>query len=228
MFDAFLRGDYATAPTSLGIFALALLLALLLGQAIAWVYMATHDGLSYSRAFVVSLALLPLIVALVMMVLANSLVVAFGLMAVFAIVRFRNIVRDTLDTVYVLSTIVMGMACGTQKFTTAVLGGGIILAAVGYFKVIDFGRRRRHDFLVHLRWTRPVAELPALHALFARHSRRVERAAQRATPDGQSVAFTYHVRLRDPVRANELLAELSTLAGACDVGGTPAPDESEV
>lgn len=228
MLDAFLRGDFATAPTPLSVFGLSLLLALLLGQAIAWVYMATHNGLSYSRAFVVSLALLPMIVALVMMVLANSLVVAFGLMAVFAIVRFRNVVRDTLDTVHVLATIVMGMACGTQKFTTAVIGGGAVLAAVAYFKAIDFGRRQRHNYIVHLRWMRPAAELPLLLAVLARHTRRCRCAAQRSTPDGQSSMFSYHVQLRDPARTAEFLAEVGALAGATDVAGLPAEDESEV
>ena len=95
---------------------LGLLLAFAGGHVIAWVYMWTHTGLSYSRSFVNSLILLPIVVALVMMVLANNLVTAFGLMAVFAIVRFRNILRDTLDTTYVLCVIVIGMAAGTLCF----------------------------------------------------------------------------------------------------------------
>jgi hypothetical protein len=57
-----------------------------------------------------------------MNVLSNNLVTAFGLMAVFAIVRFRNILRDTLDTSYVLVVIVIGMAAGTGKFSTAIIG----------------------------------------------------------------------------------------------------------
>jgi len=43
-------------------------------------------------------------------VLVNNLVTAFGMMAVFAIVRFRNILRDTLDTTYILISLVIGMA----------------------------------------------------------------------------------------------------------------------
>ena len=69
-----------------------------------------------------------LIVSLVMVVLSNNIVTAFGLMAVFAIVRFRNILRDTLDTSFVLSSIFVGMACGTQKFSTTLVGALIILA----------------------------------------------------------------------------------------------------
>jgi hypothetical protein len=110
------RGDFGTAPMNVSAMVLGLLLAFLCGHAIAWVYMITHSGLSYSRSFVNSLIVIPTVVALVMMVLNNSLVTAFGLMAVFAIVRFRNILRDTLDTTYVLTVIVIGMAAGTMKF----------------------------------------------------------------------------------------------------------------
>src|SRR5215210_656084 len=103
--NLFLRGDYASAPLDVPVMLLALMLAFLAGQTIAWVYILTHTGLSYSRSFVNALIVLPILVALVMMVLSNNLVTAFGMMAVFAIVRFRNILLDTLDTCYILSVI---------------------------------------------------------------------------------------------------------------------------
>jgi hypothetical protein len=228
MLDSFLHGDYASAPTPLSILALSLLLSFLIGQLIAWVYMATHDGLSYSRAFVVSLVILPVAVALVMMVLANSLVTAFGLMAVFAVVRFRNILRDTLDTAYVLSTIVVGMACGTQKFTTAVLGGAVLIAIFLYAWLTAFGRRHHYDFILNLHWTRPAAELTALRDLLERHSRKARCAQQRLAPTGVGADLSYHLLLRDPDRADELLLELNALPGATDVNGVRADSESEV
>ncbi len=228
MLDSFLHGDYASAPTPITVLALALLLAFLMGQLIAWIYMMTHDGLSYSRAFVVSLVLLPVTVALVMMVLANSLVTAFGLMAVFAVVRFRNILRDTLDTAHVLAGIVVGMACGTQKFTTAVLGGGILAAIMLYLWATHFGRRHHYDFILNLHWARPVGELPALRDLLERHSRKARCAHQRLAPDGSAAELSYHLLLRDPDRADELLVELNALQGASDVSGVRADAESEV
>ncbi|HYV28636.1 MAG TPA: hypothetical protein VFA77_13955, partial [Candidatus Eisenbacteria bacterium] len=85
----FFRSDNAAVPINVPAMVLGLLLAFLGGHVIAWVYMFTHTGLSYSRSFVNSLVVIPIVVALVMMVLSNSLVTAFGLMAVFAIVRFR-------------------------------------------------------------------------------------------------------------------------------------------
>jgi len=52
-------------------------LSLVLGHVVAWVYMLSHTGLSYSRTFVASLMVLPVIVSLVMMLMTTSLVVAF-------------------------------------------------------------------------------------------------------------------------------------------------------
>ena len=116
------HSDYAAAPLSIPTLVLSVLLAFLIGQTIAWVYMLTHTGLSYSRSFVNSLIVIPMIVALVMTVMANNLVTAFGMMAVFAIVRFRNILRDTFDSTYILWSLAMGMACGTQRFPVAIVG----------------------------------------------------------------------------------------------------------
>lgn len=228
MFDSLLHADYASAPTPLPVLALAVLLSFLVGQLLAWVYMATHNGLSYSRAFVVSLVLLSVIVTLVMMVLANSLTTAFGLMAVFGVVRFRNLLRDTLDTAYVLGAIVIGMGCGTQKFTTVVLGGLMLAVIMLYLRFTHFGRRHHYDFILNLHWARPIADLPALRRLLERHSRRTRCAHQRLVSDGSAAELSYHLLLRDPDRVDELLTELTTLPGALNVNAARADGESEV
>src|SRR5215203_1796826 len=160
--NALLQGDYGIAPTSFQTVLLAMLLAFLMGQLIAWVYMFTHSGISYTRSFVVSLILMPVIVALVLMVLSNNLVTAFGMMAVFAIVRFRNILRDTLDTSYILIVIVLGMATGTQKFASAIMGTAIASLALLYLWYTSFGSRHRYDLIVNLHWARSVKELTDL------------------------------------------------------------------
>src|SRR5438045_6139493 len=92
-----LQGDYTTGPVNWPAILLGLLLAFACGHIIAWVYMFTHSGLSYSRSFVNALIIMPTIVALVMMVLSNNLVTALGMMAGFAIVRSRNILHANLD-----------------------------------------------------------------------------------------------------------------------------------
>jgi hypothetical protein len=223
--NALLQGDYGIAPTSFQTVLLAMLLAFLMGQLIAWVYMFTHSGISYSRSFVVSLILMPVIVALVLMVLSNNLVTAFGLMAVFAIVRFRNILRDTLDTSYVLAVIVLGMACGTQKFSTAIVG---TLVIVGLMLYLWFGSRHRYDLILNLHWTRGVSELPSLERLLQRHSLKAQCANRHFDSGATGTDLSYRLLMRDPARVPDLLRELAMLPGVDQVSSMKAEDESEV
>ncbi|MDX1953061.1 MAG: DUF4956 domain-containing protein [Verrucomicrobiota bacterium] len=228
MSDWLFRGDFATTPVNVPAMVLGLLLAFLGGHLIAWVYMLTHSGLSYSKSFVNSLIVIPAVVSLVMMVLSNSLVTAFGLMAVFAIVRFRNILRDTLDTTYILSVIVMGMAAGTSKFSTAVVGCLFTCLIMLYLWYSGFGSRHRYDMIINLHWSRPLNDLPYLKNLLNRHSLKTLCASQRSNEGYEGTDISYRLLLRDPDRMEDLLGELRSLQGVSRVTGLKAEEESEI
>ena len=222
------NGDFGFGPTNFPSLILSLVLAFLMGHVVAWVYMLTHSGLSYSRSFVMALILMPTIVALVMSVLANSLILAFGMMAVFAIVRFRNILRDTLDTVYVLASIVLGMACGSQKFTTALVGCALLVLGMIYLWVSLFGHRHRYDLIVNLHWARPLTELEDIVRLLGRHGRRVLCASQRSHEGFEGTDLSYRVLLRNPRGVELLMSELRQTEGVSRVTSMQAEDESEL
>ena len=226
--DWLLQGDYGSAPTNWPAMVLSLLIAFGSGQIIAWIYMLTHSGLSYSRSFVNSLIIMPTIVALVMMVLSNNLITAFGMMAVFAIVRFRNILRDTLDTTYVLTAIVIGMATGTQKYASAIIGCAIIAVAMLYLWYTSFGSRHRYDVIINLHWARSIKELMELNRLLDRHSWKAHLANQRSHEGYEGTDLSYRLLLRDSNRVEDLLNELRQVNGVSRVTSMLAEDESEV
>ena len=226
--NALLSGDYGAAPTSFQTMALALLLAFLSGQALAWVYVFTHSGISYSRSFVVSLIILPVLVALVLVVMSNNIFTAFGLIAIFAVVRFRNVLRDTLDTCYILSVIVLGAACGTEKFSSAVLGGATLSALFVFLWMTASGTRHRFDLILNLKWMRPAAELSVVDQLLERHCLRVHIANQHFAQGMDGGDLSYRLLLRDPRRASELLSELAAVQGVDRVSSVQAADESEI
>lgn len=228
MTNWFLHGDYGTVPTDYAVLALALILAFVCGHAVAWTYMFTHTSLSYSRSYVNSLIILPVLVALVMMVLANNLIIAFGLMAIFAMVRFRSVLRDTLDTTYVLAVIVVGLACGTLKFASALIGCGAIIGIMFYFWLTGFGTRQHYDLILNLQWVRPATDLPELLRLLERHARSVLCASQRSSAGYPGVDLSYRLLLRDPARSHELMAELKELNGVARASSLSAGDESEL
>ena len=92
--DAFLEALDATnrlnADYSLQSTILTLLMAFVLGQAIAWTYAWTHSGLSYSRSYTQSLVLMTIVVSLVMLVIGDSIVTAFGLLGALALDPLRQ------------------------------------------------------------------------------------------------------------------------------------------
>jgi fumarate reductase subunit D len=228
MLDSLFQGDQGAIPTDFAPLLLGVMLAFLCGQGLAWTYMLTHRGLSYSRGLVLSLVILPVIVSLVMSLLTNNIITAFGLMAVFAIVRFRNILRDTLDSAYLLGAIVLGMACGMHRFSTALIGAVVLVSILFYLRFTSFGTRRRHDMVLSLRWDRPLAEASTLERVLDRHCLRSVRAHWKSAPATSGVHLSYELLMRDPNRLDEMLSEVASLPGALDVAGTPVPDESEI
>ncbi len=228
MTDWFFRGDFAPTPTDVPALLMALLLAFACGHALAWIYMLTHSGLSYSRSFVNSLVVIPTVVAMVMTVLNNNLITAFGLMAVFAIVRFRNILRDTLDSSYILVAIVLGMACGTMKFATAILACLFSLGIMWYLWYTNFGSRLRYHMVVNFHWGRPLQEMADLKALLHRHSLNAVCASQRTNEGFEGADLSYRLLLRDPEKTDLLLTELRGLRGVSRLTGLKAEEESEV
>ena len=222
-------GDTAPVPTDLPTLLLALLLAFLCGQFMAWIYMFTHTGLSYSRTFVNSLIIIPITVSLVMMVLDNNIVTAFSLLAVFAIVRFRNILRDTLDTVFVLSLIVVGLAIGTQKFTTAITGVLVMSVVFVYLWFTSFGSRQRYDLILNLDWAASnLSDQQVLESLLKRHSMRYIKVTERTSEGNDHAFLSYRLLLRDPGKTDLLVKELNELHGVSKVSTMKAEDESEV
>src|SRR5258705_5135212 len=103
-----------------------MLVAFCIGHIIAWTYMWTHTGLSYSQMFTSSLLVQPVIVSIVMLLMAGNILVAIGVLSIFAMIRFRNVLKDTRDTTFILWGIVEGVAAGTQRFAIGLVGAVIV------------------------------------------------------------------------------------------------------
>lgn len=226
--DVFLQGDYGGSQYGPADAFFALLLAFVLGQSIAWIYMWTHTTLTYSQSFVASLVVLPVIVALMMMLMAGSLFIAFGLLAVFAVVRFRNVLKDTRDTTYILWAIVEGMAIGTQRHTTGVLGLMCIAGILLYLRICSFGSRYRWDAILSLEMLGDEQDArQRLQEVLYRHTIK-NRLTNERSLGGKTVAVSYRVQLRDPHRSQELERDLASLPDVDQVSLYVHEDESEV
>lgn len=207
---------------------MALLLAFILGHLIAWTYILTHSGLSYSRSFVQSLVVLPIILAVMIMVMASNVVIAFGLLGAVAIIRFRNVLKDTRDTAFLLLALVIGLAVGTQAWGASVLGTVGVCAVIVLLHYTSFGTRHRFDVILSFRLAMGASGLTALEPIFHRHCRKAILASQRVGEGARAGDFSYRLLLRDPDRAAELVDELSAAGGVSRISVIQRGDESEV
>lgn len=225
--DSLFHGDFQPTVANPETGLLMLLLSFCLGHVIGWVYMWSHTGLSYSRMFVASLVALPVIVALLMMLMSGNVFIAIGLLAVFAVVRFRNVLKDTRDTAFILWAIVMGMAVGTLRFSTALMGCGFISMVFLYLRVTNFGTRFRYDVVLSLQLTGDLVKgLQNLKRMLRRHSSRVDLTSERNLTDS-GLELSYRLLLRDPTRGHELVTELKDINGIVDPALYAHNDESE-
>ncbi len=221
-------GDYGMRTGGPETVLFGLMMAFVVGQIVAWVYMWTHKALSYSQTFVGSLVILPVLVALLMMLMSGSVFIAFGLLAVFAVVRFRNVLKDTRDTTFVLWTIVEGMAIGTQRQSTAVISVFVVSLILLYLRLSAFGSRQRYDVVLQLVWAGDAATgVVGLQPILRRHSSRVQLASSRRLP-GEGVDLSYRLLLRDPARSDELQTELEHVPEVERLSLFLREDESEV
>ncbi len=215
------------SPTPL-IILFIIALAFAVGMFIGFVYMWTHESLSYSRSFVGALGMMPLIVAMLMLAMAGNVFVAFGLLGVFGVVRFRNVLKDTRDTIFILWAVMEGVAIGTTRFSTGGMAALGIAGALFCFRLMAFGTRRRYDAVLSLRVTGDVAaRLPTLAQILKRHATRLDLASdRRATNEGTDLS--YRLLLRDTSRSHELQSELTKTEGFANVCVYMHEDEAEI
>jgi len=207
---------------------LTLLLAFVLGQVIAWTYARTHSGLSYARSFTQSLVLMTIVVSLVMTVIGDSIVTAFGLLGALALIRFRNVLKDTRDTVFVFISLVIGLAVGSQRFLTAVIGTIVLVLVVIYLNLTSFGTLGRYDGYLTLRLAGPATGRSEALRLLQRFCKAFKQVSTRQSGEETGTEFVFQIGLRDRERGDELLDDLKRLEGVAHVSLVLRSELSEV
>ncbi len=96
---------------------------------VAWVYGKTRKG-GRGSSMVETLILLPIVVATVVVVVKNSLILAFSLFGIVAAVRFRNSLKNPADAVYVFAALGVGLASGVSEIGVAGVGSMVFCITV--------------------------------------------------------------------------------------------------
>jgi hypothetical protein len=207
---------------------LSLLVAFALGQVLAWVYQATHTSLSYSSSFVQSLILIAVVVSLVGAIINTSIITAFGLMGALALVRFRNVIKDTRDVVFVFASLVIGLGAGSQHYAVAITGTATLCLIAVYLRLSSFGTHRPHNGFLRFSLANghgAANPVPTILKQFC------EGFALVSAQDGgftESIEYSYQLTIRDMAHNDALLSELANVAGMSSVSLTMQEEMLEV
>ncbi|HUT29115.1 MAG TPA: DUF4956 domain-containing protein [Sedimentisphaerales bacterium] len=193
---------------------LSMALAFVLGQVMAWVYYWTHSGLSYSRSFVQSLIMITVVVSMVMTVIGNNIITAVGLMGALAIIRFRNIIKDTRDIAFIFCALVIGMATGSQRYATAIVGTAVLSLIAVYLHLAGFGTYQPRNGFLRFNLKGPVGpDHPVIRTLERFCSRHTMIFAQESGFGSPMVEYAYQLVIRNVKKNEQMLSELKKAEG---------------
>lgn len=114
--------------------------ATLLMLPVAVVYMATRQKKGFDQSVLQTIVILAMAVAGVVVIVRNSLALAFSLAGIVGAVRFRNSLSDTRDTLYIFVSIAIGLAAGVEALPAALMLSIVFSYTVLIFHWIDFGQ----------------------------------------------------------------------------------------
>lgn len=186
---------------------LAMAMALILSIIITKVYQMTFSGERYSQAFVHTIIMMSVIVAVVMNVISDNSGVAFGLFAIFSLIRFRSAVTNAKDIAYIFFGLCVGMTCGLFKFDLAIvltIFGSIIFFLLSYF---NYGKGKDVQIL---KVTVPenLNHENLLDSIFQEYTELHELRQVETTNLGTMILYTYAIRSKYETKDKDLLDKI--------------------
>lgn len=181
-----------------------------LGAICAAVYMFRHD---YTKNFVVTLALLPLIVQMVITLVNGNLGAGIAVMGVFNLVRFRSIPGSAKDIGSVFLAMAVGLATGMGFLGLAVLFTAVVALVNLLFVLTPFGRPREPGKMLRITIPEDLEYDGVFDAVLGRYAAESELVEVTTTNMGSLFQLTYVLRLREPGLEKAMIDELRCLNG---------------
>ena len=143
------KGQVAVFPKGAPVWLDALfqmIAAFLLVLPLAFVYVRTRTRVKFDHSLVQTVIVLPIVVTAILVVVRDSLALAFSLAGIVAAVRFRNTLKESGDAVYIFGSIGIGFATGIHAISVAgVLSVVFVVVELALWK-FDFSAEFERTF----------------------------------------------------------------------------------
>jgi hypothetical protein len=128
----------------------AMLGALLTVIPVSRTYIEIRSRDEYDQSLVETIVILPIAVTGVVVIVHNSLALAFSLAGVVGAVRFRNTLKSSGDAIYILLAIGIGLAAGIGALEIAIVMSIVFNYCFLGLWVLDYGARKNtHRYMRH-------------------------------------------------------------------------------
>ncbi len=120
----------------------AIIGALLASLPVSWVYMGVRDDEEYDQSLINTIIILPMVVTGIVIIVQNSLALAFSLAGIAGAVRFRNSLKSSGDALFILLAVAIGLSAGIGAVELA----AVVTIAFNYcflaLWITEFGERK--------------------------------------------------------------------------------------
>ncbi len=197
-------------------FLLCLGFALVLGLVMALTYMYRNR---YTKSFVVTLALLPAVVCIVIMMVNGNVGTGVAVAGAFSLVRFRSVPGTAKEICTLFLAMAAGLILGMGYLGFAVLFTILMCIIFILYNRLDFGAQKNAALYKTFTITIPedLDYSGVFDDIFAEFTSRHELFHVKTTNMGSMFKVTYQVVLRDAKREKEMIDQLRCRNGNLEI-----------
>ncbi len=203
-----------TDTFSIYTFLICVAASLVLGAVIAWVH-SLHN--SSSKGFVMTIALLPAIVQMVIMLVNGNLGTGVAVMGAFSLVRFRSIPGNAKEISSIFLAMAVGLALGMGYLTAAVLFVVIIGSATILYNVTNFGEPKYKEKELKITIPEGLDYTGIFDDLFKKYTTKHELIKVKTANMGSLYKLDYRIQLKNPTEEKVLIDELRCRNGNLEI-----------
>jgi hypothetical protein len=191
---------------------------------IGWTYQRTHRGISYSKSFPISMAIMAVLATIAMMILSNNIVRALGVLGIFSLIRFRTILKDPKDMAYLFFALAMGMAVGTNNYVIAAIGTPVVSSMLLFLEKYNFWSKKDGFLMVLV--TDSKYDFKEGENIIVKYSRSHKFLQAKTQPDGDQ-EYYFSLLFGNDVDFSEFVGQLKNSTGVKTVELISGKDTAE-
>ena len=212
LFTSILMTD--ASSFSIGSFLICTLVSLVLGLLVALQYMYRS---TYKKNFVVTLALMPAIVQMVIMLVNGNLGTGVAVMGAFSLVRFRSVPGSSKEITSIFLVMAVGLATGMGYLAIAALFVIIIGLVNIAYNSLSFGEQTANTRDLKIMIPESLDYSDIFEDLFQKYTRSSELQEVRTANMGSLYKLNYRITIKDPNQEKKFIDELRCRNGNLEI-----------